>query len=179
VHSVSDPAVAADVATRCCREPRPRYVRLDRQALPEIYPAGTVFREGVTLARTGLQGIVAATGAMVHTALAVAERLAASGISVGVLDVQTLPIDEPAFLERIAGVQRLVSLEEHVLPGGLGSAIAEIAADRGLGVRLLRLGVPAGRAYGYVYGGREIIRRTCGLDAESVERAVHVFLAAP
>jgi transketolase len=72
-----------------------------------------------------------------------------------------------------------VSLEEHVLPGGLGSAIAEIIADRGLGIRLLRLGVPAGSAFGYVYGGREIIRRTCGLDAESVERAIRGYLAAP
>jgi transketolase len=116
---------------------------------------------------------------MVHTALAVAGRLGEEGISVGVLDVQTLPVDETAFLERVAGVPRLVSLEEHVLPGGLGSAIAEIMADRGLGVRLLRLGVPAGSAYGYVYGGRELIRRTCGLDLESVERAVRAFLAAP
>ena len=179
VHSVSDPAVAADVAALCCREPRPRYVRLDRQALPEIYPAGTSFPHGMALPRAGRAGLIVATGVMVHTALAVAGRLGEEGISVGVLDVQTLPVDETAFLERVAGVPRLVSLEEHVLPGGLGSAIAEIMADRGLGIRLLRLGVPAGSAYGYVYGGRELIRRTCGLDLESVERAVRGFLAAP
>jgi hypothetical protein len=70
--------------------------------------------------------------------------MAASGISVGVLDVHTIPVDEPAFLEQLAGIPRLVSLEEHVLPGG-----------------------------------REIIRRTCGLDAESVERAIRGYLAAP
>jgi len=172
VHSVSDAVMAADVASQCCRQPKPRYVRLDRQALPDLYPAGTVFPDGVASLRAGRQGIIAATGVMAHTALAVAKRLEASGVSLGVLDVHTFPIDEPAFLAHIAGVSRLVSLEEHVLPGGLGSAIAEIIADRSLDVRLRRLGVPAGSAYGYIYGGRECIRRSCGLDLESVACAV-------
>lgn len=179
VHSVSDAVIAADVAALCCRQPKPRYVRLDREALPDLYPAGSAFPDGLALLRAGQRGIIAATGVMAHTALAVAERLGAAGGSVGVLDVHTFPIDEPAFLERVAGIPRLVSLEEHVLPGGLGSAIAEIIADRGLDIRLLRLGVPAGSAYGYIYGGRELIRRSCGLDTESVERAVRGYLAAP
>jgi len=178
VHSVSDVVMAAQVAGQCCREPRPRYIRLDRQALPALYPGGTAFTDGVALLRAGRQGIIAATGVMAHTALAVAARLGASGISAGVLDVHTFPIDEPAFLERVAGVTRLVSLEEHVLPGGLGSAIAEIIADRGLDIGLRRLGVPAGKAYGYIYGGRELIRRSCGLDLDSVERAVFAHLTA-
>jgi transketolase len=177
VHSVSDAVMAADVAGRCCRQPSARYVRLDRQALPKLHAVGTAFPDGVTLLREGRDAIIASTGVMAHTALAVAERLEASGVSVGVLDVHTFPIDEPAFLRRIAGTSRLVSLEEHVLPGGLGSAIAEIIADRGLPVRLRRLGVPAGRAYGYIYGGRELIRRSCGLDPKSVERAVSEHLA--
>lgn len=179
VHSVSDAGMAAQVAGRCCREPRPRYVRLDRQALPDLYPAGTPFAEGVAVLRAGRDGVIAATGAMTHTALAVAGRLAARGVEVGVLDVHTFPVDEPALLRAVAGITRLVSLEEHVLPGGLGSAVAEIVADRGLDIRLRRLGVPADRAYGYIYGGRELIRRSCGLDPDSVERAVREHLAAP
>lgn len=179
VHSVSDAVMAAQVAGECCREPKPRYVRLDRQAHPDLYPAGTAFPDGMSLLREGRQGIIVVTGVMAHTALAVAERLGSSGVSVGVLDVHTFPVDEPAFLARVAGATRVVSLEEHVLPGGLGSAIAEIIADRGLRLRLRRLGVPAGTAYGYIYGGRELIRRSCGLDLGSVERAVLEYLAAP
>lgn len=179
VHSVSDAAVAAYVGELCCREPLPRYVRLDRQALPDLYPPGTSFPQGVSLLRTGRDGIIAATGAMTHTALDVAGRLAAAGISVGVLDVHVFPIDVRAFLAQIASATRVVSLEEHLLPGGLGSAIAELIADHGLPIRLRRLGVPADRAYGYIYGGRELIRRSCGLNAEAVERAVCEHLAAP
>lgn len=176
VHSVSDAVMAEDVAQRCCREPAPRYVRLDRQALPDLRPAGSVFPDGLALLRAGRDGLIATTGVMAHTALAAAGRLGASGLSVGVLDVHTFPVDEPAFLARVAGTSRLVSLEEHVLPGGLGGAIAEIIADHGLAVRLRRLGVPAGRAYGYVYGGRELIHRSCGLDLDAVERAVREHL---
>lgn len=179
VHSVSDAVMAEEVAGECCRQPKPRYVRLDRQTFPDLRPAGTAFPGGVSLLRTGRQGIIAATGVMVHTALAVAGLLDASGVEVGVLDVHLFPVDEPAFLEHVAGAARIVSLEEHVLPGGLGSAIAEIIADRGLDIRLRRLGVSAENAYGYVYGGREIIHRSCGLDRESVERAVSEHLAAP
>ncbi len=172
VHSVSDAVMAEEVAGQCCRQPKARYVRLDRQALPDLYPDGTAFPGGVAVLRVGRDGLIAATGAMVHTALAVADRLGASGIELGVLDVHRFPVDEPTFLEHVAGAARLVSLEEHVLPGGLGSAIAEIIADRDLDISLRRLGVPTGSAYGYIYGGRELIRRSCGLDLESVERAV-------
>ena len=179
VHSVSDAVMAEDVAQRCCREPKPRYVRLDRQALPDLYPARTSFPDGVMLLRGGRDGLIAATGVMTHTALTVAVRLEAAGISVGVLDLHTFPVDERAFLERVAGATRIVSLEEHVLPGGMGSAIAEIIADHGLAIRLRRLGVPAERAYGSIFGGRELIHRSCGLDGDAVERAVRSCLAAP
>ena len=179
VHSVSDAVMAGDIAGQCCRQPKARYIRLDRQALPDLYPAGTAFPDGVSPLRAGRHGIIAATGVMVHTALAAAERLGKAGLSVGVLDVHRFPVDEPEFLAHVAAAARLVSLEEHVLPGGLGSAIAEIIADRGLDIRLRRLGVPAGKAYGYIYGGRELIRRSCGLDLESVESAIREHLAAP
>lgn len=171
VHSVSDAALAAAVARRCCRERRPRYVRLDRQALPDLHRPGERFAEGVVPLRPGGDAAIAATGFMVHTALAVAERLAARGLPVRVIEVHTFPVDEAALLRSLAGVARLVTLEEHVLAGGLGSAVAEIVLDRGIDLRLLRLGVPADKAYGAVFGGRELIHRSCGLDPASVEAA--------
>jgi transketolase C-terminal domain/subunit len=109
---------------------------------------------------------------MVHQALHVAERLARQGIDAAVIDLFRLkPVNEALLLAHLADVPRIVTLEEHRLPGGLGSIIAEIVVDRGLMRPVLRLGVPD--AFVFELGGREAIWETYGLDVDTlVERII-------
>ena len=89
----------------------------------------------------------AATGGIaVHAALQAAERLREAGLSVGVIDMPTIkPLDRDAVLAaRAAG--RMLTVEEHNVMGGLGSAVAEVLADGGLGVRLRRHGITTNTA---------------------------------
>ncbi len=80
---------------------------------------------------------------MTDRALQVAERLAAQGIDAAVLHAPTLkPFDAEAVVELAEGVDRLVTIENHVITGGLGSAVAETLVEHRIRQPLTRLGLP-------------------------------------
>jgi pyruvate dehydrogenase E1 component beta subunit len=82
--------------------------------------------------RRGRDATVLAVSMMVHPALAAAERLAADGIDVEVVDPRTLvPFDEETLLDSVAKTGRLIVVDEAPLTGGLSSAIAGMVAERG------------------------------------------------
>jgi len=90
--------------------------------------------------RSGLPGYIASisSATMVYKALCAAEQLQGQGISLRVINVSTLkPIDPPAVREMVAGVRGVVTVEEHSLIGGLGSAIAMILAGGGLPMKFI------------------------------------------
>ncbi len=111
-----------------------------------------------------------ATGYMVHKALDAADFLEEKGISAGVYNHHTIkPIDRKSILGAAEKAKLVVSLEEHNVYGALGSATAEVLADAGIGVPLLRLGIPD--LYVGV-GEREDLLAKYGLDASTVARKI-------
>ncbi len=83
--------------------------------------------------RTGSEVTVVATGKMVHTALAAAEKLVGEGIEVEVVDPRTLsPLDEETILASVAKTGRLVVVHEAPKPCGFGAEVAAIVAEKAL-----------------------------------------------
>ena len=84
-----------------------------------------------------------AVGSMVGKAQQAAELLAQQGIEAGVVNMRFVkPLDEDLLAEYIKSKQLLVTIEENVLAGGFGSAVAEYLADRQGTAKLLRMGLP-------------------------------------
>jgi len=111
-----------------------------------------------------------ATGYMVHKALEAAEKLAQEGFSVGVYDHPTIkPLDKESVIAAARGRRLVVSIEEHNIYCGLGSAVAEVMAEAGMAVPLRRLGLPD--VYGSV-GEREDLLKKYGLDGAGIVRVV-------
>jgi transketolase len=108
----------------------PAYLRAGRPNVPVVYPDGCPFRLGkANRLRDGKDLTILANGLMVAAALEAAGRLAASGVQARVLDVHTVkPLDDDAVREAARETGRLVVAEEHLLHGGLGSAVAMSAA---------------------------------------------------
>lgn len=126
------------------RAKRPAYIRLTGgKTLPGIYAQPYAFEIGHAVElRHGQRIVVIATGAVVSRALAAANRLAAEGVSVAVLNMHTVkPLDAEA-LERHMDAACFVTVEEHSACGGLGGAVAEVLAQRGTHPRLISLGTP-------------------------------------
>jgi transketolase len=120
----------------------PVYLRLGRYPVPDILDGGYRFAPGKAGAlRRGEDVALVACGHMVHIALQAAEMLANRHIGAGVVNMSTIkPIDSEIIIHAMRNTSLIVTVEEHSVIGGLGSAVAEVMAENGFGARLLRLG---------------------------------------
>lgn len=168
--SPSDSKMAASFAEMTYKSNKPTYIRLDRHIFPDIYNDFSNFEEGYHHL-AGDNTCIISTGNMVHSAINVRGSLPKKNI--GVIDLYRLKPINPEFKNEISQYKHLISLEEHLLDGGLGSIISEIITDNNLKVSLKRMGLDK---YLYVYGGRENIQKAGGIDFDSVmKEAVKYF----
>ncbi|MFI5357142.1 MAG: transketolase family protein [Opitutales bacterium] len=123
----------------------PVYLRLLRGIVPvTLDPATHRFEIGrARLFCDGADVAFISTGLMTTRTLEAARQLAAEGVKAAVLHVATLkPFDRAAVAALLARVPRVVTAENHVVTGGLASAVADVAVDERLSVRLRRVGLP-------------------------------------
>jgi len=126
--------------------PGPIYVRLAKGYDPVVSRSDLPFKIGKSiLMRENGDALIIATGVALQIALAAAERMGQEGKSVRVLHVPTIkPLDSEEILRQVAEVDAVVSIEEHTVNGGLGSAVAELIAEAGFnpGKKFKRIGIP-------------------------------------
>jgi transketolase len=111
--------------------PGPVYMRLGRQAVPAIYDEAHEFVIGkATILKEGADIAVISAGSMVHLCLEAARELDDKRVDVRVIDMATIkPIDEAVILRAARETGRILTVEEHNLAGGLGSAVAEVVVQ--------------------------------------------------
>ena len=110
----------------------PVYIRLSRLATPIIYEENQNFQFGkMVQIGDGKDATVFATGDVVAEALKAKEELKIKGINIRVIDVHTIkPIDEEMIIKCAKETNKLISIEDHNIIGGLGSAIAEVLVKK-------------------------------------------------
>ena len=120
----------------------PCYVRLCRLATPIIYEENQKFEIGeMVQIGEGTDATIFATGVTVPEAIKAQEELKTKGINVRVVDVFTIkPIDKEMIIKCAKETKRLISIEDHNVIGGLGSAISEVLTDE-YPVKLERMGI--------------------------------------
>jgi transketolase len=106
------------------------YVRVGRNAVPDIYSEHDTFEPGkAKVLRNGVDIAIVGTGETVYHALKAAEKLEEDGIGASVIDMFTLkPFDKKAIIEAAKNTRCILSIEEHSIYGGLGAAITEITS---------------------------------------------------
>ena len=120
----------------------PVYLRFTRDAVPVIYDEDEDFTIGkAKLLREGKDVAILANGDTVRLALQAAEALAAKGLRARVYDFHTIkPLDEAAVQSCIEEIGRIVTVEDHNILNGLGSAVCELVAEAGKG-KVKRIGI--------------------------------------
>ena len=120
----------------------PVYLRLARLATPLIYEENQKFEIGKAIQiGEGTDGTVFATGVTVTEAIKAKEILEEKGIHIRVVDIHTIkPIDKEMIIKSAKETKKLISIEDHNVIGGLGSAIAEVLTEN-YPANLLRLGI--------------------------------------
>lgn len=120
----------------------PVYLRLGRPSIPVIYGNGLDLEigKGIEL-RQGNDLTMIACGIMVNQALQAAEILAEEGINASVIDMHTIkPIDKGLIIKKAHETKAILTIEEHSIIGGLGSAVCEVVCEN-LPVPVLRMGI--------------------------------------
>ena len=152
----------------------PVYLRFGRLAVPVINDRedykfelgkGVVLREGkdITLIATGLP---------VAETLEAAEKLAADGIDAKVINVHTIkPLDEELIVEAAKETGKVVTIEEHSVIGGLGSAVCDVLSEKAP-TKVLKIGI--NDTYGESGPAVELVKKY-GLDAESIYKKIKEF----
>ena len=145
----------------------PVYMRFGRLAAPIFNDPATYKFEigkGITL-KDGKDITIVATGLMVYEAVKAAETLAAEGIDAGVINIHTIkPIDEELIAAAAAKTGLLLTVEEHSVIGGLGSAVADVLAVK-QPARLVKIGV--NDEFGHSGPAVELLKQY-GLCAENI-----------
>jgi len=110
----------------------PVYVRLCRLATPLIYDEDPGFKIGKCVQiGNGTDAAVFATGVTVSEAIKAKEELEKQGINIRVVDMHTIkPIDEDIIIKCAKETKKLISVEDHSIIGGLGTAISEVLVDK-------------------------------------------------
>ena len=170
----ADAAEAAQAVTVAARTPGPFYIRLSRPKTPVVYAPDYRFKlgEAVTL-REGEDATVIATGVMVAVALEAARNLSREGIDCRVLSMSTLkPLDEDAVLRAARETGAIVAAEEHLRWGALGSAVAQVAAEK-QPVPMAFIGIQDTYCGS---GTPDELLRKYGLTASDIEKAVRLLM---
>lgn len=153
----------------------PVYIRFGRAAVPVINDKpdykfeigkGTIVREGTDVT-------IVATGICVDSALGAAEKLAADGISAEVVNICTIkPLDEEIIINSAKKTGKVVTVEEHSVIGGLGSAVCDCLSEK-LPTPVKKLGMQD--VFGESGSAAALVAKY-GLDAEGVYKSVKEFV---
>lgn len=170
--------IATDRAIRAAAvHSGPVYIRLGRGAEPLLYnDSDCPFQLGkANVLKDGGDATVIATGRTVAEGLVAARELEREGLSVRVVDMHTIkPIDRDVIACACSQTRLVATVEEHNILGGLGGAVAEIMAEMGTGVPLIRLGIPD--IYSAL-GPHDDLLAKYGLTAPSIADVVRRALA--
>ncbi|NBJ97508.1 transketolase [bacterium 1xD8-48] len=154
----------------------PVYLRLGTNKESEIYNQDYLFEvgKGVTV-RTGNDLTIIGTGSILNDVLNVAEQLQKDGIQARVINIHTIkPIDKEIILQAIAETGKIITVEDHNIIGGLGSAVAEIIAESGKGVAFKRLGL---QSFSNGYGTYAQVKKLNGIGIKQIYDEIRMLLA--
>ena len=153
----------------------PVYLRFGRLAVPVINDNEDYKFElgkAITL-REGTDVTIIASGLPVSESLAAAEKLAEDGISAEVINMHTIkPLDEEAVIAAASKTGKIVTVEEHSIIGGLGSAVCDVVAEKAP-AKVMKIGI--NDVYGESGPAVELIKKY-GLDANSIYEKVKAFV---
>lgn len=171
VFEPSGPEYHAAAVEMALQHDGPVYLRMKRPETPPSIPIvqkPVEFGKGI-LQRSGSDLTIIAAGLEVNESMLAAETLSGEGIEAAVVDMAMIkPLDQTLVLEQARATGALVTAENHSVIGGLGSAVAEVLADNGIGLPFKRVGINDHFCEG---GSTPYLLNKFGLDSLAIAEA--------
>lgn len=156
----------------------PVYVRMLRGDVPRLFPADEPMRLSIPrVPMLGSDVAVVTSGICTEEAMRATAVMARRGVSITHVHISTLKPFEPAGLDELlaTGAKGIVTMENHLIDGGLGSAVVQYCSDKGLSRPVVRLGIRDRYSHG---ASRPHLMREHGIDAMSLVDAISGLLGA-
>lgn len=175
----ADALQARELALQAYQHKGPVYLRLGRSPTPSIESSNLIDKDLIApleigkaqLLKQGSDAAIIACGYMVNNALLAAEMLQKQGIYVSVVNMHTIkPLDTEALKEIAANHRKIITVEEHQVNGGLGSAVAEFLAQTPNSPKLKIIGVED--SFGDTAKSIDYLWQKHGLTAGQIAQAV-------
>jgi len=157
--------------------PGPCYLRLTKPDGPVTPQAASNFQIGkATIVQDGSDVTLIATGGMLYNTVQAAKQLEEQGIQARMLSMHTLkPLDAEAVLVAARETSAIITVEEHNIIGGLGSAVAEVLAESGnLPITFKRIGIDD--TFCSQVGSQEYLRKTYSLSVDGIVKTVQSLM---
>lgn len=177
IFSPSDPLESRKVTIAAAEINGPVYIRLATGGTPKIYEKDYEFKVGRGIAlREGKDIAIITTGGILYDVLQAADELKKSNISARVINIHTIkPIDKEIVLKAACDTQAILTVEEHTIFGGLGSAVSEIVLENSKQpIKFKRLGLSGVFPLGY--GSYEEMKEMNNLSKKDIIKAVKNLL---
>jgi transketolase len=158
--------------------PGPIYIRIAKGGDPIVTNDNTPFEIGKAFPmRQGGDALIVSTGVMLKQALDAADLLHAEGLEASILHVPTVkPLDHATVLDYAARVPTIVTVEEHTIIGGLGSAVAELIAEANFSgsKRFKRIGIPD--TFPDQYGSQDTLLARYDITAKNIVSTIQQLM---
>jgi len=147
------------------------YIRLGKGFETEIYDETPNFEPGKsTLLKQGDDITIISTGSIISNVLSASSRLKEEGISADIINMSSIkPIDAEGIIDSARRTGRVVSVEEHQISGGLGSAVSEVLCSNNISVLFERVGLKD--VFCTKYGWHKDLLEFCGLSSDDIYNA--------
>lgn len=169
VFTPGDPYEVEAIVPVMLRTPGTCYLRLGRGGEPFLHEAPLMnwqMPRALTL-QTGTDVALLSAGGILTQTVSAAKMLANKGVSAEVVSFPCIkPIDRDKILELAGRFRHLVTVEEHSIVGGFGSAVSEVLAETGAGCKLHRIGMPD--VYSCIVGTQQYLRGQYHMDDEAI-----------
>ncbi|AXU95411.1 MAG TPA: transketolase [Erwinia persicina] len=172
IFAPADAIQASAIARHAISHQGPVYIRMDSDKVPLLHDADYQFVPGKPeVLQQGTDTVVFCLGTLAH------EALAAKDDSITIVSLPSLwPLDEAAVVALIAAHRQVITMEEHVLSGGLSSIIGELLHQHSLRQRFVPLGIPP---YEFTHSSsRAALRRQFRIDADGLRATLENLVAA-
>ena len=150
----------------------PTYIRMGMSNEKEIYENDYIFETGKNIViKDGKSATIFFTGSIISELLEAQEMLLKDGIDLRIINIHTIkPLDVENIKQECTTQNKIFSLEEHSVIGGIGSSIADVIATYGINAKLVKIGINDKFAEGY--GTYSEIKKMNSLDAQSIYETI-------
>ena len=176
--NLTDRTMAKKAAELSTKTSVPLYIRIDKYSDNILYKDSDIdFSKGFSVIKHGDNVTLIGCGYYSERLLGIADKLTEKGIYAKVIDLYSIPFNEELLIKEIEKDPLIMTVEEHVLQGGIGTVILETLNKYKKSKNLERLGIDFGNKYTNLFGKREYFMKKYGLDNETIINKVTSLLS--